>query len=226
MYEHEHRNMAPINAIVEHWGYKPGSGNANVTVAALSKFGLLEAEGTGVNRHARLTDLALKILLDVREDSPERLDAIRAAALEPSIHKEILAKYPDGLPSDTTMIYYLTMERHFTDGAARELVPELRGTLRFASLTGASDTVDGQDEDKGDQEVHDMTGAVVTPDQTGPPGSQRRKPPPPQTRSVQLPVPGTSWVTLEGAFPLSEQAWGQMLALLEAMKPGLTTPDE
>jgi len=53
-----------------------------------------------------------------------------------------------------------------------------------------------------------------------------RTPPAPQQRSVQLPVPGTSWVTLQAAFPLSEDAWDQMIMLLNAMKPGLTTPDE
>lgn len=45
-------------------------------------------------------------------------------------------------------------------------------------------------------------------------------------RAVQLPLSATEWVTLQAAFPLSESAWGQMLRVLEAMKPGLVAPDE
>ena len=43
-------------------------------------------------------------------------------------------------------------------------------------------------------------------------------------RSVQLPVPGSSWVTVQADFPLSEEAWAQMITLLNAMKPGLVAP--
>ena len=32
--------------------------------------------------------------------------------------------------------------------------------------------------------------------------------------------------TLRGKFPMSEDSWGRMLAVLEAMKPGLVTTDE
>jgi hypothetical protein len=32
------------------------------------------------------------------------------------------------------------------------------------------------------------------------------------------------WVTLQGAFPLSEQAWDQLLRVLDVMKPGLVAP--
>lgn len=63
------------------------------------------------------------------------------------------------------------------------------------------------------------------PSGDAPPQRVLRTPPAPQQRAVQLPVPGTSWVTVQGAFPLSAEAWDQMMALLEAMKPGLTTPE-
>lgn len=63
---------------------------------------------------------------------------------------------------------------------------------------------------------------------------QQRPPVPPrgggrtatQQRSVQLPVPGTSWVTVQGDFPMTEEAWESMMALLGAMKPGLVAPDD
>jgi hypothetical protein len=220
MYDHEHRNMAPINAIIEHWGYRPGSGNANTAIAALRKFGLLEAQGTGASRHARLTDLALKILLDPREDSPERLEAIRVAALEPSIHRELLDKYPDGLPSDSTMIYYLTLERQFTDGAARELAAELRATLLFAGLTGAGDTLERQDEDKG---IREESNVAPVGSQAPTPRQIPQAPTSPRSsteRTYRLPLLSRE-ITLQGDFPLDIEDWEQLRRLLDVMKPGL-----
>jgi hypothetical protein len=45
--------------------------------------------------------------------------------------------------------------------------------------------------------------------------------PPVGQQAVVLPLAGTKWVTVHGSFPLSRSAWDQMLAMLEAMKPGL-----
>ncbi len=42
-----------------------------------------------------------------------------------------------------------------------------------------------------------------------------------QVREVPIPIQGTAWPALKAAFPLSEEAWAQMLAVLAAMKPGL-----
>lgn len=217
IYEHEHRNQAPITAILQHWGYKPGSGAGNVAVAALRKFGLLEADGSGASRRGRLTDLALRILLDVREDSPERLNAIQAAALEPSIHQELLAKYPEGLPSDPTMISYLTMERQFTDGAARELVSELRETLAFAGLSAEGDTLKEQDPDKESPEVPYMPPAAPqAPSRLAPPLLRST-----EERTYRLPLLSKE-ITLQGEFPLDAADWEQLRRVLDVMKPGLT----
>jgi hypothetical protein len=38
---------------------------------------------------------------------------------------------------------------------------------------------------------------------------------------VQLPLSANEWVTLNGAFPLTETAWQQLLRVLDVMKPGL-----
>ena len=41
-------------------------------------------------------------------------------------------------------------------------------------------------------------------------------------KTVNLPLTGTDWVTLEGPFPMDEKTWQQMLDMLNALKPGLT----
>ena len=53
------------------WGLKPRSSQATIAISALKKFGLLEAlpqRGPDSGK-VRVSDLALSILLDGREDS-------------------------------------------------------------------------------------------------------------------------------------------------------------
>ena len=85
MYEKEGRHGAPISAIARHWNYKSHlTGPVSVTLAALIKFGLLEYEGSGADRIAKLTPLALDILM-----KPEPAAEIKEAALRPPIHREM-----------------------------------------------------------------------------------------------------------------------------------------
>jgi hypothetical protein len=227
LYNAERQNAVPVDLVLQHFGYKPKSGAGSVVIAALKKFGLLDYQGSGDSRRARLTDAALDIILDTREDDSERRAAIQNAALLPTIHKELLAEYPDGLPSEASLRYNLTRERGFTLGAADELVRELHSTLEFAGLTDGGAILSRQAQDTSAEQEPEMTPPATAQAPSGDAPSQRvlRTPPAPQQRAVQLPVPGTSWVTVQGAFPLSAEAWDQMMALLEAMKPGLTTPE-
>jgi hypothetical protein len=115
-YDRERRNPAPVDTVLDHWGYKPGSGAGVLTIAALRKFGLIEYIGAGAQRKARLTNLAFRIILDEREPSPERDEALRQAALTPTIHSEIRRKFPNPpLPSDSTLRHYLVFDRQFNE---------------------------------------------------------------------------------------------------------------
>src|SRR5690242_3447624 len=117
------RQALANDAILDHWGYSPKSGPGFGVLGALKRFGLLKGEGPG---KSRLSDLALRIVLDEREESSDRDAAIKQAALAPGIHREILEKYPDGLPSDATLRHFLRLDRGFTDSAANDLISELR----------------------------------------------------------------------------------------------------
>ena len=103
LYDREGRSPAPIEAVVTDWGLKPTSGYGWVVVAALIKFGLLTDEGKGPSRKAKLTNLALDIVLDQREDNGRRKELIREAALKPTIHADLWKKYGPTLPSDATL---------------------------------------------------------------------------------------------------------------------------
>ena len=43
-------------------------------------------------------------------------------------------------------------------------------------------------------------------------------------RILQIPLGGNEWVAIQISTPITESAWAQMLAVLEAMKPGLIEP--
>lgn len=142
----EGRHTAPADVIIGHWGYAPKSGPGLITLAALKKFGLLEDEGTRGNQQLRLTDLAWKILLD-DEESLERLDCIRKAALMPTIHDKLWTIYDGPPPSDQNLRRRLLFEEKFTESAVDEFIDQFKRTILFAKLT-EDDIISWHEEDK------------------------------------------------------------------------------
>lgn len=223
IYKHDGKYFAPIDTILSHWGYSARGGRALRQVAALKKFGLIEEEGSQSERQVKLSQLGLYIVMP---DSPERTESLKKAAMLPAIHKELRDKYGDGLPSDSTVRWYLKAERGFTEKAAAELLAEYRATLRFAGLDTTpdpGDTVEDTDNRSADEEESqnaDMTDmGTETPLQHGP---KRVETDSAVMRDITIPLPGTAWVKIEGEFPMAEDSWDQLLAMLTAMKPGLT----
>lgn len=45
-------------------------------------------------------------------------------------------------------------------------------------------------------------------------------------RPIMIPLTADAWATLWASWPLTEAGWGRMMALMEAMKPGLVESDE
>lgn len=134
LYRAETRNTAPVDAILGHWGYSPKSGPGWSVLAALKKFGLLVDEGSGQSRKARLTDDALAIILDEREDSTDRQAIIQRAALLPVLHATLRKEFPDSLPSDASLRFKLLREHGFTQSGATEFIEEFKSTLAYAGL--------------------------------------------------------------------------------------------
>ena len=149
VWDRESRNLAPVTTIQEHWGYRANTGPALRAVAALKKFGLLEDQGRGDTRQARLTDLAESIILDKREPSTERDAAIRNAALTPPIHADLWEKYQGNLPSDATLQFVLTKNLRFSPRGAEALIKEFSATIAFAKLERADIIASNEDEQAG-----------------------------------------------------------------------------
>ena len=229
----ERGNYAPVDAILDHWGYRPGSGLGLVTLSALVKFGLLEDSGSKGDRQARLTESAMTILLSP-EDSKERLAAIQEAALNPPIHAALWEKYGKDLPSPVNLKMQL-LRQNFLHNAADELVQEYQNTLAFAKLL-ESDSISVGEEDKTSTKKPDLVDSFdsfselpATPFGQATKDMISRTEEPqvsePEPRIIQLPLSKGRWAALQASFPMTEDDWRQMLAVLDAMKLGLVTAD-
>lgn len=225
IYQNEGKYAAPVDAILSHWGYSGMNGRASRQLAAVKKFGLIQDEGAKSSRKVRLSDLGLRIVMP---DSPERGASLRIAALKPTIHQELQERFADGLPSDPNVRWYLVKERNFAESAAQELIAEYRATLRFAGIDGAAETSDTVEATNGSigAEIPSQDEPLASPA----PASHTPVPLPsgtgssPVLRDVTIPLAGTAWVKIAGEFPIADDSWDQMMAMLEAMKPGLTRP--
>jgi hypothetical protein len=134
-YGHEGRNAANINVAGKHWGFTENSSSGSQTVAALISYGLMADEGTGEKRAVRLTNNALRILLDTRTDSTERDELIKQAALAPKIHRQIWDKW-ETIPSDASLRHILLFdwETPFNENSVDYFIKEFRHTIAFAKL--------------------------------------------------------------------------------------------
>lgn len=218
LYEVGRGHWLPLSEITKAWGYaSPTTGPASVTYAALKKFGLLEEQGSGKERKAKLSALALEIVMN-----PDPAPYIKEAALKPQAHRDLWEAHGANLPPDTALRYELVMQRRFTEGGAVDFIRKYRRTIAFAQL-GDSDTVTRSEPEKPEAK----NGADSPPAGNGTDeGNGDNKPKPqrkaePGVLSIPVPVIGGEPILIEGRFPVSEAAWTQFLAVLQAMKPGL-----
>ena len=215
----EGKNPTNVDTAIAHWGHKPKSGAGMAALSALIKFGLLDDEGKGDERRVYLTSLAMKILLDDRPSSAERLAAVREAALMPSIHLELWKKYQGALPSDSTLRYYLRHDRNFQDGAVNSLVKEFRATLAYAQLSqSASISPDLEDTSQPEGELEMPPPPTIPPDAPpkGPEGGT------PVMRTLQIPFTEAPWAMIQVPYPLSERDWDELMSWLDSNSSPLT----
>lgn len=137
-YFHEKRLPANVTVAAKHWGYSPQSSGGKLVLAALLSFGLMEDKGSGEQRQVKLTDLALRILLDERPGSLERREALQRSAFMPKIHAELFTKWDESLPSDPNLRHYLLIEKKFNENSINDFIKELRSTADFAGIYAAS----------------------------------------------------------------------------------------
>jgi hypothetical protein len=200
LYEQEGKYAVPMPSAFKAWGYGEKSSGGRETRAALKYFGLIGVEGDSEVGKVKLTDIALRVLLDQREDQAEKKALIRRIALTPAIHKKLLDQFAEGIKSDATVAHFLMFEEHYSQGAANQLVTEFKETAAFAGLYEPATMVDKLDE--GDDENDLPPNPPLEPT-----GDQRRIQPPSPGPQVKV-MPGERVVFTEEGKP------GQLLKLV------------
>jgi hypothetical protein len=229
---------ANIATVVSHWGYSAKSSKGLLMVAALKKFALAEDAGKGDARTIFLTVLGRELAYyDSERSNEEWRTRARTAAMTPSIHRELWSRYDGRLPTDSVMKDYLVLTRGFNESAAVELLSEFRKTLAFAGI-GTSDGpgIVAPDQGNTSEEQEPRMPVTASPqaptttppspawppapaDPAAPERQARKEPAAPLPVNVNL--SGGGWAVLQVSERLTDTQWKQMIAALEAQKPGL-----
>lgn len=152
-YKVEGRNEAFLTVALSHWGYSPNSGNGLKLVAALSSYGLADTTGSGKNRKLKLSELALRILLDNRENSSEKDQVIQGLALKPKIHQKLWNLWGADLPSIGSMNHHLIFEEGFNEKFVNSFVKDYRETIDFSQLSNPQNGEESNGYDDSDEEL-------------------------------------------------------------------------
>jgi hypothetical protein len=221
--EHQGEHPTHPHVVMQVWGYKAHTGPGAVALAALSYFGLIDDEGTGEDRQVKISQLALEILWDDREESSERDEAIKKAALSPKIHRKLWDHFQGNLPpTDAGLRWYLLKEEKFSEGGADDFIRQFRHTISFAKLQPTDKILQSEDDKEPSEEKQPMIATSPPKPATSPSsnveevlaGSEG-------IREMPLYLSDKEMITIRASYPLSPEAWNNFLALLNILKAGL-----
>ncbi len=132
-FDAERKSEAPVGAAIGHFGYSESSSGGRQAISTLLQFGLFEDIGRGHDRHVKLTDNALTVLL-AEPEGEDYYRAIRACVGSPKIYQELFRKWPDALPSDQTISFFLTKDKNFNVSAIPDFLKDLRVSISLAGV--------------------------------------------------------------------------------------------
>lgn len=136
LYDRDGKAAVNVVAAVKAWGYTSLNGRSMRALGALRQFGLLDDTAP---KTVKLSSRALQLLV-APKDSPDYRKAIQEATKEPTIYRELLAKYEEGLPSDESLIHDLVLNSSFSEEAATAIVSGLRASLSLDRVDPEGDT--------------------------------------------------------------------------------------
>jgi hypothetical protein len=144
-----------VSVILPAWGMDSAAGPVWRYLAALIQYGLVTDSGGGKARKFQITDVARRIIQDGDQNSKRRKEALKIAALSPTIHKELWEKFGTAADlSESVLKVYLTLDRKeagespYSETAASEVIQAYKSTLGYAGILD-SDSVATRDDDKG-----------------------------------------------------------------------------
>ena len=147
IWDQDKKHPVSIDLASQHIGYKQANGLSLTMIGAMKRYVLLLSTG----KEVRVSDDANTIFL-YPADAPEAASVIKRLAMLPSLFKEVLGKFPDGLPSDANLRARLQDEWHFASPkAADKFIEALREAVALTSVEGIAG--EGQVVDNGSQVI-------------------------------------------------------------------------
>ena len=131
LYENVKRGEFSLDDAASAWGYGSASGPVRIRIGALRQYGLIEGKKGANPKLARLG-----LVLCIRQPgSREYQDAIREAALNPPLFKEMQETKADA--ADGALQGYLILEKNFTEDGASRFVDVYKATMTLSGLDEA-----------------------------------------------------------------------------------------
>jgi hypothetical protein len=134
LFKSQQRYPVSVEVAAKDWNISPKSSYLAQHVAAMSAYGLVDIEGEKESLKVKVSELAFKIIVDKRPDSDDRKTLIMAAALNPTIFRNIYDKYRSGLPSDHALQYELVTSYKFNPDAVDDFMKIMKQTFSFANV--------------------------------------------------------------------------------------------
>jgi hypothetical protein len=125
VWQKDYTSELPREVIASHMGYSSLNGKSLGILSTVGKFGLLEGRG----EKTRVTELAVRIFAH-ETGTPERASAVRTAAQEPVLFREISEKFGGRSPSDQALKSFL-ITRGFTLGGVDAVIRSFRDTESY-----------------------------------------------------------------------------------------------
>jgi hypothetical protein len=231
LYDKHSRYSVALPVIAQDWHLK-GSYLAQ-HIAALASYGFIEIEGEGDARKIKMSDTALKIVLDNRPGSKERDDLIRIAALSPHIFNKIYNAYQPKWPADHNLEYELVQQYRFNPASVKDFIAVFKETMDFTGLYKSGT----MEEQNNATEVPDMLNAdksLVAPPKWGmgfpsPSPSPSPSPAPPpcsdarEREIANYPIGRNlnARIIISGSSPVTTDSIKKLMALLDLNKEDL-----
>ena len=197
------------------WGYSSTSGPVRVKIAALRQFGMLEGKK---GENPSLSRLGLTFVLRSKS-SREYQEALRHAATNPPLFAKAREAKPNA--SDSALREWLLMDQNFSDDGSSRFVEVFRNTMQLAGLDGVG-IISGLEEDESWLENEDAP-VVPTNVDREPMSTPVLEAPRLSMEHTRVPLRlmgGSLTVAVELPDSMTERAWQQMMAMLNALKPG------
>jgi len=227
LFDGHRKEPTRLSALADTWTYSPSSSGLQQTVAAMKQYGLLEEAGSGMDRKVQISDLARRILADLRPGVKEQ--AIKEAALRPKLLAEYFQRWLPVRPSDAHCVSELVFDRGFGEPAAKSFLKVFDETATFANLRHndkeqdveqGSDTVEEESEDEGGGNV--QKGEQWKP--LAPPPALRNAGAVPLSERLQVVTTGNQ-LTISAAL-VSGREVDKLIRILQANKALLDLDDD